>query len=68
MTDRYNFSTLLDILSVVSGTYLLADLKMGGVINLPWLVIFTPALVCLSLSLIVFLLFLYVVQKPFPFT
>lgn len=60
-------SSLLDALAIAAVTYLLADLKMSGVINLPWLVIFAPASICVALAVLTMALFLRVISKPFPF-
>jgi hypothetical protein len=67
MTDRYNLSTLLNVFSLTTGTYLAASLKVDGVIHLPWLVIFAPALIYTVLLITTFLLLLHLVNnKPFP--
>jgi hypothetical protein len=60
MSDLANPSTLL--------TLTLASLKAAGVIDLPWFVVFTPALIYLVLSVFAFLLLTCLVNtKPFPF-
>ena len=60
-------SSLLDALAIAAVTYLLADLKMSGAINLPWLVIFAPVLIYVVLAVLTMAFFLRVISKPFPF-
>lgn len=47
-------SNFLDLAVLL--TFLLASLKLTGVINLPWLLVFTPALIYLLLAALALLL------------
>jgi hypothetical protein len=47
-------SNILDLAVLL--TLILASLKLTGVINLPWLVVFTPALIYLLLATLALLL------------